>query len=212
MNIVHNRFARDAAQVCRQCKKFQELLKFVVYRTCSLRRTSTSRYGLARRMVQDCRTSGTIVPGSSLVCPYPRSSMVVVRFVEEQNICPAKRVRCNVGLEEPRPRGTLAMKQKFDELRENLDEFVQQDDYPMLVVGCRPEERANIVKTLQASDAKHPQKYIFDVLGLEHDGKPDNTPNRAKSRSTKERSRRRRARIAPIRIPGIQRLRRHRSK
>ncbi len=53
------------------------------------------------------------------------------------------------------------MKQKFDELRENLDEFVQQDDYPMLVIGCVPEELAYVVKFLQALDEQHPQNYIL---------------------------------------------------
>jgi hypothetical protein len=52
------------------------------------------------------------------------------------------------------------MKRKFEELRENLDEFVQQDDYPMLVVGCLSEELAYVVKFLQALDEKHPQNYI----------------------------------------------------
>lgn len=53
------------------------------------------------------------------------------------------------------------MKQKFDELRENLDEFVQQDDYPMLVIGCVPEELAYVVKFLQAMDEQHPQSYVL---------------------------------------------------
>ena len=52
------------------------------------------------------------------------------------------------------------MKRKFEELRENLDEFVQQDDYPMLVVGCLSEELAYVVKFLQALDEKHPQNHI----------------------------------------------------
>lgn len=52
------------------------------------------------------------------------------------------------------------MKRKFEELRENLDEFVQQDEYPMLVVGCLSEELAYVVKFLQALDEKHPQNYI----------------------------------------------------
>ena len=52
------------------------------------------------------------------------------------------------------------MKRKFEELRENLDEFVQQDDYPMLVVGCIPEELAYVVKFLQALDEKYPQNHI----------------------------------------------------
>lgn len=52
------------------------------------------------------------------------------------------------------------MKRKFEELRENLDEFVQQDEYPMLVVGCLPEELAYVVKFLQALEETYPQNYV----------------------------------------------------
>src|SRR5262245_36412441 len=52
------------------------------------------------------------------------------------------------------------MKRKFEELRENLDEFVQQDEYPMLVVGCLSEELAYVVKFLQGLQDKHPQNYV----------------------------------------------------
>jgi tetratricopeptide (TPR) repeat protein len=48
------------------------------------------------------------------------------------------------------------MKRKFEELRENLDEFVEQNDYPVLIVGCLPDELAYVVKFLQALDEKHP--------------------------------------------------------
>lgn len=54
----------------------------------------------------------------------------------------------------------LAMKRKFEELRENLDEFVQQDEYPMLVVGCLSQELAYVVKFLQGLEDKHPQNYF----------------------------------------------------
>jgi hypothetical protein len=53
------------------------------------------------------------------------------------------------------------MKQKFEELRENLDEFVEQNDYPMLVVGCVPDELAYVVKFLQGLDQKHPQDFFL---------------------------------------------------
>lgn len=53
------------------------------------------------------------------------------------------------------------MKRKFEELRENLDEFVQQDEYPMLVVGCLSEELAYAVKFLQALEEKYKQHYII---------------------------------------------------
>lgn len=53
------------------------------------------------------------------------------------------------------------MRRKFEILRENLEEFVQQDEYPVLVVGCLPEELAYVAKFLQALDEKHPQNYIM---------------------------------------------------
>ena len=53
------------------------------------------------------------------------------------------------------------MKRKFEELSENLDEFVEQDDYPMLVVGALSEELAYVIKFLQALDDKYPQHYIL---------------------------------------------------
>lgn len=62
------------------------------------------------------------------------------------------------------------MKRKFEELRENLDEFVQQDDYPMLVVGCLSEELAYVVKFLQALDEKHPQHFIVVFPQAYEDG------------------------------------------
>lgn len=52
------------------------------------------------------------------------------------------------------------MKRKFEELRENLDEFVEQTEYPMLVVGCLSEELAYVCKFLQALEEKHPEHYF----------------------------------------------------
>ncbi|HEY4015788.1 MAG TPA: tetratricopeptide repeat protein [Polyangiaceae bacterium] len=52
------------------------------------------------------------------------------------------------------------MKRKFEALRENLDEFVTQNDYPVLAVGCLPAELAYVVKFLQALDEKHPADYF----------------------------------------------------
>lgn len=52
------------------------------------------------------------------------------------------------------------MRRKFEELRENLDEFVQQDEYPLMLVGCLPEELAYVVKFLQALEEKHPHCYF----------------------------------------------------
>jgi tetratricopeptide (TPR) repeat protein len=52
------------------------------------------------------------------------------------------------------------MKRKFEELRENLDEFVDQNDYPMLVVGCLSDELPYVVKFLQSLDEKHPEAFF----------------------------------------------------
>lgn len=49
------------------------------------------------------------------------------------------------------------MKRKFEELRENLDEFVDQVDYPVLIVGCLPDELAYVLKFLQGLDQQYPQ-------------------------------------------------------
>src|SRR5262245_50044816 len=52
------------------------------------------------------------------------------------------------------------MRRKIEELRENLDEFVQQDEHPILLVGCLSEELAYVVKLLQALEEKHAHCYF----------------------------------------------------
>jgi tetratricopeptide (TPR) repeat protein len=52
------------------------------------------------------------------------------------------------------------MKRKFEELRENLEEFVEQADYPLLVVGATPEEQAYVITFFQALDEKHPEGFF----------------------------------------------------
>src|SRR5437868_6052179 len=52
------------------------------------------------------------------------------------------------------------MKRKFEALRENLDEFVSQNDYPVLVVGCLSDELAYVTKFLQSLDEKHPADFF----------------------------------------------------
>jgi tetratricopeptide (TPR) repeat protein len=52
------------------------------------------------------------------------------------------------------------VKQKFEELRENLDELVQQNDYCMLVLGCTPEEAPYPVQVLQGLDLAHPESFF----------------------------------------------------
>lgn len=49
------------------------------------------------------------------------------------------------------------MKRKFEELRENLEEFVEQTDYPVLIVGCLRDELAYVFKILQGMDQQYPQ-------------------------------------------------------
>jgi tetratricopeptide (TPR) repeat protein len=61
------------------------------------------------------------------------------------------------------------MRRKFEALRESLDEFVQQDEYPVLLVGCLSEELAYVVKFLQALEEKHPHCY-FVVFPSPFDG------------------------------------------
>jgi len=57
------------------------------------------------------------------------------------------------------------MKRKFEELRENLDEFVEQTEYPMLVVGCLGEELAYVCKFLQGLEQKHPESFFVIFPG-----------------------------------------------
>lgn len=52
------------------------------------------------------------------------------------------------------------MKRKFEELRENLDEFVEQDDFSLLVVGCLPDELAYVAQFLQGLEQKHPASFF----------------------------------------------------
>lgn len=72
------------------------------------------------------------------------------------------------------------MRRKFEELRESLDEFVQQDEYPILLVGCLSEELAYVVKFLQALEEKHPHCYFvvfpspFDSAAAYLDGVVEN--------------------------------------
>ena len=53
------------------------------------------------------------------------------------------------------------MKRKFDRLRETLDEFLQQDDYPMLVVGSRSDELAYILNFLRALEQTLPSHRVI---------------------------------------------------
>jgi tetratricopeptide (TPR) repeat protein len=52
------------------------------------------------------------------------------------------------------------MKRKFEELRENLDEFAEQNDYPVLVVSCLSDELAYVAKFLQGLEQTHPESFF----------------------------------------------------
>jgi hypothetical protein len=53
------------------------------------------------------------------------------------------------------------MRRKFEELRDTLDEFVEQTDYSVLVVGCLPEELAYVLKFLQGLEEKHTENFLL---------------------------------------------------
>lgn len=61
------------------------------------------------------------------------------------------------------------MQQKFEDLRENLDEFVQQTEYPVLLVRCTPEELAYVLKFLQGLEEIHPQNFFVSFPQRFHD-------------------------------------------
>lgn len=52
------------------------------------------------------------------------------------------------------------MKQKFETLRATLDEFVRQDEYPMLIIGCRPEDCAYVLTFLRGFEEVLPSHAI----------------------------------------------------
>jgi tetratricopeptide (TPR) repeat protein len=53
------------------------------------------------------------------------------------------------------------MRQKFEELRENLEEFAEQDDYPMLVIKCLSNELMYVVTFFEALNQTHPADYVL---------------------------------------------------
>jgi hypothetical protein len=52
------------------------------------------------------------------------------------------------------------LRQKFETLRETLDEFAQQDEYPMLLVGCRADELAYVLLYIKGLDQTLPSHLI----------------------------------------------------
>lgn len=61
------------------------------------------------------------------------------------------------------------LQQKFEDLRENLDEFLQQTEYPVLVARCAPDEIAYVMKFLQGLEEVHPQNF-FVIFGQTFEG------------------------------------------
>ena len=53
------------------------------------------------------------------------------------------------------------MRQKFEELRVNLDEFIQQTDYSLLLVSCRPDDCAYVARFLDGQDAARPESFFI---------------------------------------------------
>ena len=53
------------------------------------------------------------------------------------------------------------MQQKFEDLRANLDEFIQQTDYSMLLVRCRPEDCPFVARFLDGQDAERPESFFL---------------------------------------------------
>lgn len=59
------------------------------------------------------------------------------------------------------------MKRKFETLRETLTEFALQDEFPLLVVGCRSAEIAYISKFLQDLEQSLPSHLVI-VFGQDY--------------------------------------------
>lgn len=57
------------------------------------------------------------------------------------------------------------MKRKAEELREALDEFVSQVEFPMLVVGCLEEELVYVLKFIEGIDQSRPEAYVIVFSG-----------------------------------------------
>ena len=57
------------------------------------------------------------------------------------------------------------MRRKTEALRENLDEFVTQVEYPMLIVGCIPDELVYVLKFMEGLNETHPEAFILVFAG-----------------------------------------------
>lgn len=57
------------------------------------------------------------------------------------------------------------MRRKAEELRDTLEEFVSQVEFPMLVVGCLAEELVYLLTFIQGIDQSHPEAYVIVFSG-----------------------------------------------
>jgi hypothetical protein len=71
------------------------------------------------------------------------------------------------------------VKKKFDDLRENLIEFVEQSDYPCLLIGCTPAEAPYAAQFLEGMDLSRPEDYVLTFV------EPFITPGDFLERSTR---------------------------
>lgn len=53
------------------------------------------------------------------------------------------------------------MRQTFEELRLNLDEFIQQTDYSLLLVSCRSADCAYVARFLDGQDTARPESFFI---------------------------------------------------
>src|SRR5688572_1726268 len=57
------------------------------------------------------------------------------------------------------------MRRKAEELRETLDEFVSQVEFPMLIVGRLAEDVAHVLTFIQGIDQSDPEAYVIVFSG-----------------------------------------------
>jgi len=56
------------------------------------------------------------------------------------------------------------VKKKFDDLRENLNEFAEQSDYSVLLLGCTPAEAPYAAQFLDGVDQSHPSDLVLTFV------------------------------------------------
>jgi tetratricopeptide (TPR) repeat protein len=56
------------------------------------------------------------------------------------------------------------VKKKFDDLSENLDEFAEQSDYSVLLIGCTPADAPYVAQFLDGVDQSHPHDLVVTFV------------------------------------------------